>query len=108
MREQITIKLAKPLTVHGGVKLSQIVLQEPLYEEYMTIGDPYLVAESPGGTRFVHENMENIRAFLTVCLVEPKDPALLAQASARVAKQVKEALLGFFQPAAATDEVSAT
>jgi hypothetical protein len=105
MRERVTIALSKPLTTHDG-PLKAIVLREPTYDEYLAIGDPYLVAESPGGTRFVHENMENIRQYIALCLVEPKDPALLTQAGAFVAKQVKEGILGFFQPEALKTEGS--
>lgn len=107
MRETITIPLAKPLVTQAG-PLKAIVIREPTFDEYLTVGDPYLVAESPGGTRFLHENTENIRAYIALCMVEPKDPALLAQAGAGVAKQVKEALMGFFQPAASTVEAPAT
>lgn len=99
MRQQITIPLAKPLATHDG-PLSRIVMREPTFDEYLAIGDPYIIAESPGGTRFIHENIENIRQYIGLCLVEPKDPALLTQANARVAKSVKEAVLGFFRPEA--------
>lgn len=96
MRETATIKLATPLVTHSG-SLNQIVLREPTFDEYMSFGDPYTVAASASGHPFAIENPDVIRQYLTVCLVEPKDPALLAQAGARVAREVKDRLLGFFQ-----------
>lgn len=106
-RETVSIPLEKPLVTQAG-PLKAIILREPTFDEYLTIGDPYLVAESPGGTRFLHENIENIKAYIALCLVEPKDPALLVQSGAFVAKQLKEALMVFFQPAASTAAAPAT
>jgi hypothetical protein len=45
---------------------------------------------------------------MNLCIIEPKDRLLLSQAGARVAKQVKEKLLTFFQPDAPTEQVSET
>lgn len=106
MREQTIIKLKTPILMHDG-PVSEIILQEPTFEEYMTFGDPATWAAGEGGTPFAVENMDVIRQYLSVCLVQPKDPALLQQASARVARQVKEAILGFFHPGAAENEASA-
>lgn len=109
MREQKTIRLAKPLTTHEG-PISEIVIREPSFDEYLTFGDPWTVAAtgSDERTAFAVENIEVIKQYLQVCLVKPQDPALLSQAGARVAKDVKEALLGFFRPDAAAGEGSAT
>jgi len=107
VRETVTIKLAKPLVTHNG-PLSRIVLREPTFDEFLSFGDPYTVAGSAEGAPFIIENVEVIKQYLTVCLVEPKDPALLSQAGARVAREVKQALLGFFQPAGEAGEDSAT
>lgn len=103
MREIITIPLAKPLVTQAG-SISQIVLREPSFDEYLQYGDPYVVAGAKDGTPFGVENVDVIRQYLSVCLVEPKDPALLSQAGARVAREVKDKLLSFFQPAAASDK----
>lgn len=107
MREQIVITLAKPLTTHDGV-LKRIVIREPSFDEYMDIGDPYTVAGTDGGNGFMVENPEVIKSYLTLCLVEPKDPALLGQAGARVARELKSKLLSFFHPVAEAAAASAT
>jgi hypothetical protein len=108
MRETVTIKLAKPLRDHSGGAITQIVLREPTFDEYLSFGDPYTVAGAADGTPFGVENMDVIRSYLKVCLVEPQDYGLLDQANARVARQVKEAILGFFQPDAQAAAASGT
>lgn len=107
MRERATIKLDKPLVTHEG-PLSEIILQEPTFEEYMIYGDPWTIAEGKEGTPFAVENMDVIQQYLALCLVQPADPALLQQASARVARRVKDKLLSFFRPDAAAGEASET
>ena len=99
MRETITITLATPLATQAG-PIKQIILREPSFDEYLEFGDPYVVAGTKEGTPFGVENVEVIKKYLTICLIEPKDPALLSQAGARVAREVKDKLLSFFQPAA--------
>lgn len=106
MRETIVIPLSKPLRAHGGESIKQIVLREPTFDEYLEIGDPYTVAASNEGTPFAVENSEVIKRYIDLCLVEPKDSLLLKQAGARVARQVKDKLLAFFQPDATVDEAS--
>ena len=98
MREQVTIKLSKPLRGPNGQTVTQIVLREPTFDEYLAHGDPFTVAQSTGGTPFIVENEEVIRKYIALCLVEPKDPALLEQGNARMGRAIKQNLLNFFQP----------
>lgn len=110
MLERKTITLPQPLTGHDG-PIKQIVLREPTYEEFMSYGEPILYGVSPEGRPFAVENMEAIRSYVAVCLVEPKDPLLLTQASALVGREVKEKILSFFPVgglAAALSETSPT
>lgn len=109
MREQAVITLKKPLRGHGGQEIKRIVLREPTFDEYLIHGDPYTVAASSAETRFAVENLEVIKQYISICLVEPKDPQLLsAQGNARLAREVKQKLLDFFQPEAETEEGSET
>lgn len=96
MREQATITLRTPLRAPEGF-VSRIVLREPTFDEYLSLGDPYAIAFSAGGTPFEVESPDVIRRYIELCLVEPKDPATLKQAGAFVAREVKNKLLGFFQ-----------
>lgn len=108
MRKTVTIDLDEALISHTG-PIKKIVIREPSYSEYLEIGDPYTVAGTKsGGQVFMVENAEVIKAYIALCMVEPKDPALLEQASARVGRDVKQAVLGFFQPAVETSAASAT
>lgn len=108
MQETIVIPLSKPLRAHGGESIKQIVLREPMFDEYNNIGDPWMIAASKDGAPFVVEDREIIKQYMNLCIIEPKDRLLLSQAGARVAKQVKEKLLTFFQPDASTEQVSGT
>ena len=95
-REQEVITLKKPLTGHDG-PIKQIIIREPSFDEYLMFGDPWTIAGAADGTPFGVENMEVIKQYLAVCLVEPKDIALLSQSGASVAREVKERLLRFFR-----------
>lgn len=107
MRERVTIDLKKPIEGHDG-PISKIVLREPTFDEYLVHGDPYSIAYTESGTPFAVENPEVIKRYIGICLVEPKDQALLTQAGALVARDVKNKLLGFFQPGEPTDTASET
>ena len=107
MSETKTITLKTPLQSPEG-PVNRIVLREPSFNEYLVHGDPYMIAASAGGNPFMVENPDVIATYIKVCLVEPKDPAILHQAKAGAAREVKNALLGFFRPDDATDEASAT
>lgn len=103
MGEKITIKLKKPLISPEG-EVHQIILREPTFDEYLTEGDPYTIAASNGGIPFMVENADVIKRYMTICVVEPKDPAILLQCNARVAKEMKERFLSFFRPDVADGE----
>ncbi|WP_027523345.1 hypothetical protein [Bradyrhizobium sp. Ec3.3] len=107
MSEAKTINLKKPLQSPEG-EVKRIVLREPTFDEYLVHGDPYTIAASAGGSPFMVENAEVIATYIKVCLVEPKDPAILSQGKAKLGKEVKEAVLAFFRPDAETGEASAT
>lgn len=98
MRETVTIPLSKPLRAPNNEMIKQVILREPTFDEYLAYGDPFTVAQSSGGTPFVVENEEIIRRYIALCLVEPKDPALLEQGNARLGRALKQGLLNFFQP----------
>jgi hypothetical protein len=110
MRKTITIKLTEPLKGHSG-PIDKIVLREPSFSEYLEHGDPYTLAGS-GGSVFMVESPEVIRKYIDLCIVEPNDAALLEQAGARVARDMKrEFLASFFEDAggaSAASEKSAT
>ena len=106
--ETITIKLKKPIIAPEG-EVTQLVFREPTFDEYLVHGDPYTVAASQvSKTPFMVENAETISTYIKLLLVEPKNPALLRQGNARLAKEVKEAVLGFFHPDVTESEGSAT
>jgi hypothetical protein len=107
VRKQVTVPLRKPLQSPKG-PVKQIVLREPTFDEYFLIGDPYSIAYTQSGTGFAVENAENIRRYIDACVVEPEDPAILVQGDALLAKEVKIAMLGFFQPPGEADSDSAT
>ena len=97
MGETVTVNLKTPLISPEG-EVKRIVIREPTFEEYLTEGDPYTIAASQGGIPFMVENADVIKRYMTICLVEPKDPAILLQCKARVAKEIKEKFLSFFRP----------
>lgn len=107
MSETAVIPLKKPLQAPEG-PVNQVVLREPTFDEYLTHGDPWTIAFATDGTPFSVENVDVIKKYITLCLVEPKDPAILHQGKAMLAREVKNSLLGFFQPDDAKVAASAT
>ncbi len=97
MREERTITLKKPIEGHHG-KITQVVLREPTFDQYLEFGEPYTIAASKDGTPFGVENNDVIRQYLAVCVKEPVDKLILTQLSVSDARKLKDALLGFFRP----------
>jgi hypothetical protein len=110
MREQVEIPLhpKKPIKGPNDTLYTKIILREPTFDEFLVHGDPATVAQAAGGTPFLVDNEEVIRAYIALCIVEPPDPQLLKQCGARVAREVKQKLLDFFQPDVWTAEPPAT
>ena len=108
--EKVTIDLQNGKVLKGpnGETFTKVIVREPTFDEYLIHGDPYTVAQAQGGTPFAVENEDNIRAYINLCLVEPKDPQILKQGNALLARQVKNAILSFFRPDEPAGEVSAT
>src|SRR4051812_22342942 len=100
MRETVEIPLnpKKPIKGPNNTVYDKIVLREPTFDEFLAHGDPVTVAQSNGGTPFLVDNEEIIRNYIALCIVEPPDAQLLKQCGARVAREVKQKMLDFFQP----------
>lgn len=89
------IKLSTPITGHDG-PIHQVVLREPRFEEYREIGDPFIVAQTADGIPYMVEKTEAIRQYEELLLVEPRTAALLSQGGWRLARDIRQAVLGFF------------
>jgi hypothetical protein len=91
-----TIKLAKPLTGHSGL-IHEIVMREPTFAEYLEIGEPRTLFFTEAGTPMVVENNDNIRRYIELCVQKPADALVLEQGGLQLARQLKKAVLDFFQ-----------
>jgi len=104
------IPLSEPIPGHKG-PIREIVMRQPTYDDYIACGgEPYSIGESEGGALFTIEKPEVIWAYAERCMVEP-DANLLTQqgpGSWRVAREVRKAILGFFQAPAAASATSET
>jgi hypothetical protein len=106
MANQKTIDLSSPLPGHGEL-IRKVVLKEPTYADYMSLGDPFVIARNSDGSLFPVENGDVIRAYIDRCCVSP-DPLLLAGLSLADAMAVKGAVLSFFTEAQATPSTPVT
>jgi hypothetical protein len=98
MGETVTISLKKPLKGPNGLEVAAVIIREPMFDDVIDLGDPYTIAMTASNVPFQVENSDVIRAYLERCIVEPKDPALLAQVNGRTAIDIKDKFLAFFQP----------
>lgn len=110
MSKTARIPLPEPIPGHDG-PITEIVLRQPTYDDYIACGgEPYSIGESEGGALFTIEKPEVIWAYVEACMVSP-DPLLLKQQGPgtwRVAREVRKAVLGFFQAPVAASAPSAT
>jgi len=108
MSKPVSIPLSEPLVGHNGA-ITAIVLRQPTYNDYVECGgEPYSIGRSEEGTLFSAEKPEVIWAYAEACIVEPADPLLLLKADWRAAREVRKAILGFFQDLDEASETSAT
>ena len=104
MAKTVTIVCDTPLEAHEGKKITQVILREPTMEQYFQHGDPWTIALSEKGVPFSIENGETISTYAKLCIVEPKDQALLSQGGIALAKKIKGVILDFFRPGASASE----
>jgi hypothetical protein len=104
----VTIPLASPIPWHNKT-VSEVVLREPRYEDFMELGDPYTVAFTrEGGLPFVVENADVTRQYVERCMVEPASTLILGHVDLKTARKIKKAMLDFFLPDAEENEGSTT
>lgn len=106
MSKEKRITLLDPIAGHGEL-IREVVLREPRYKDYFSLGDPYVIAQNADGSALPVENPEAIQSYLDRCVVSP-EPLLLAGLSLADAMAVKGALLSFFATAQMTPRPSAT
>lgn len=97
MAKQVTIPIVgEPLLTSEGV-ITEVILREPTFDDYLDLGDIVTVARMPDGALFPIENSETLRLYIQKCLVQPKSALQLGAGGARLARAVKGAVLSFFQ-----------
>ena len=107
MSKTVRIPLPEPIAEHGKTH-THIILREPTYDEYVSCGgEPYTIGQSEDGILFTVEKPEVIWAYASACVVEPGQ-IVLEDLDWRVAREVRKAILGFFQGPAAAAERSPT
>jgi hypothetical protein len=105
---QVKIPLERPLVGHGKT-IAEVVVREPTYAEYMELGDPFVVALSPGEKiPFMVEDKAVLAAYCAKLVVEPADQLLLAQGGHKLARKIAATVRGFFLDGAEATEASET
>ncbi len=92
----IVIPLDRPITGHGGA-VTKAILREPTYDEYMRLGDPFLVGIAPGSNiPFIVEDTAVLAAYCDLLLVEP-DALIVKAGGMELAKKIRAAVRSFFR-----------
>ena len=104
-----TVKIPVPdgLITHAGA-IQEVILREPTYDEFMTIGEPVSIIYLPSGEWIPTEIKPNIDAYIAACLVQPKTAVELESGGLKLARAVKAAVLGFFRNGDSAGELSTT
>lgn len=108
MAGNVTIPLSEPIFGPNKARYDSIVLREPTFDETLLYEEPVFVAMTEGGNFLEVQRPDVIRAYIDLCLVEPPDPALLAQGGMQAARKVRKAVLGFFREGEKAGEASKT
>lgn len=95
------IPVNPPLKGPNNQVINMITLREPTTFEALEIGEPYNIGEAPGGTRLLVENREAIVEYVKRCLVNANVDIIDQQGGIKLARQIKQAMLDFFQADAA-------
>jgi hypothetical protein len=98
MAKTETIALANPIELFGK-PISHVTVNEPTGYMYSTIGEPrILVATGTGGVYFVEQPQE-IARYMEKCIDGDLGGHILKLLSLEDVKEVKQALLSFFERA---------
>lgn len=97
------VKLDKPIMGHRPYR--QLEFREPKFRDLMELGDPYIWV--PAGNDYSRrlDDTQIIAKYAERLLVEDGkagDPLILDQLGVADTRKVREAIVDFFQPAAAT------
>ena len=82
--------------VGHGKTYDAVVIVEPTLQQYLEIGEPVVWIFYPDGSRTPTTNPTAIERYITLCVKEPPDPLLLNQGGIKLARKMREAILGFF------------
>jgi hypothetical protein len=100
----VIIPLVPPIKGHKG-PIDKITIREPTFDEYKRIGDPFTWLPLDGtGTLWRSDYPNVISAYMDI-LVEP-ELVLLEARGFQLAREIKQAIVGFFLPAAEASEGS--
>ena len=102
-----SIKLDRPIISHEGA-ISEIVLRDPLYPDFMAIGEPWSFVYDAKGVGVPVDSEPAVAEYIRRCLVTPKDELLLQQCTIGDARRLKKWLLGFFTSDVAASAGSTT
>ena len=94
MAKQIRIPVPEGIIGHGRTH-TEVVLREPTFREYMDIGDVVEHVSYPNGMRLATINNATVDSYFKACLVDPKDPLVVEQGGLALAREVREAIVGF-------------
>lgn len=103
MSKTVHIPLPEPLKgVDGTVR--EVVVRRPSFADYLAAGgEPYSIGQSEEGALFTIEKPDVIKAYFEALIVEPSI-LVLEETDFTVAREVRKAILGFFQAPAAAAE----
>ena len=108
MSEIVSIPLKRPIVGHKGA-ITEVKVRKPTFDEYMTLGDPFVVALAPDSKiPFMVEDKVALASYVKLLLVEPTDPLLLGQGGMELARDITRVVRGFFHSGAEADEASGT
>ena len=93
---EVRIPIPGGIAAHGKVH-NEVVIVEPTLLQYLEIGEPVVWIFYPDGSRTPTTNPTAIERYINICVKEPADTLLLNQGGIKLARKIREAILGFFR-----------
>lgn len=93
-----TIVLSKPIEMHGDI-IKEIKLKEPTGSQYLSYGEPRILARNSDATVYWVEDRVSIRSYLDVCIDHEMGSHLIPLLTLADVRRAKDAILSFFTEA---------
>jgi hypothetical protein len=101
----VTIKLKRPFLYHDA-NVTELTIREPNGREVLSIGEPFEVVRTGSGDFVPVDVPKSVMAYAEACVQHEAGKGVLGLIGVEDARQVRDAIYGFFFPDPGTSSAS--